>query len=437
MEDPYSRGNRRPTLVRSNACDRACDSAGNLRRTPSNARGQDRNRRSRLCRIAACHGVRRDRFRGHRHRPRRGQGERSQGGSLLPRGRPGRALRQGRRPPQADDRLRGGRRARRADDLRPDPTVEDANAGPLLHRLGCRVGRRTPAPRTARRPPVDDVPGDDGGDRPADPRGGRPAGRPGLLPRLRTRARRPRQSGVHDQEHAQARRRCDAGMPAPNRAPVRGDRGHDRPLLLHPRRRDGEDPREHLPGGQHRAGERTRAHVRQARDLGVGGDRGRLHEAVRLPLPLSRPRPRRRLHPDRPALPRLAAARVRLLRTDDRGGARDQRAHADVRRAEGRGRAQRRRQADQGLEDPAARRRLQGERPRHARVAELRGHAPADPARGERLVLRSVGAGVRARRRAALERRVVGASRWRRRTASFCSPSTASFSSDRSGIVRG
>ena len=54
-------------------------------------------------------------------------------------------------------------------------------------------------------------------------------------------------------------------------------------------------------------------------------------------------------------------------------------------RAEGRRRAQRRRPADQGLADPAARRGLQGRRPRHARVAEPRGHAPAARARRRRL----------------------------------------------------
>jgi UDP-N-acetyl-D-glucosamine dehydrogenase len=48
----------------------------------------------------------------------------------------------------------------------------------------------------------------------------------GLLPRLCAGARRSRQRDVHDQEHAEARRRGHRGVPAPHRAPLRADRRH-------------------------------------------------------------------------------------------------------------------------------------------------------------------------------------------------------------------
>ena len=68
----------------------------------------------------------------------------------------------------------------------------------------------------------------------------------------------------------------------------------------------------------------------------VGGHRGRLLQAVRVPAALPGAGPRRRLHPGRAALPRLATARVRLLRAADRRRGRGQRDDAQLRAAEGR-----------------------------------------------------------------------------------------------------
>ena len=66
------------------------------------------------------------------------------------------------------------------------------------------------APGSARAASVDDLPGHDRGDRPADPGAQRAAGRARLLPRLRPRARGPGQRAVHDPQHPEAGRWGDA-----------------------------------------------------------------------------------------------------------------------------------------------------------------------------------------------------------------------------------
>ena len=60
----------------------------------------------------------------------------------------------------------------------------------------------------------------------------------------------------------------------------------------------------------------------------LGGDRGGQDQAVRLHAVLSRPGPRRALHPDRPVLPDLEGARVRHRHALHRAGRRDQ--HGDA-----------------------------------------------------------------------------------------------------------
>src|SRR5207237_9809762 len=106
--------------------------------------------------------------------------------------------------------------------------------------------------------------------------------------------------------------------------------------------------------------ERACPDVRPARDLALGSDRGCVLEAVRLPPALPRPWSWRRLHSGRPALPRLATARVRLLGPPDRGRAPAQRGDAAVRRPEDLGCAERFRLADQGLTPAVARDGVQG-----------------------------------------------------------------------------
>ena len=73
--------------------------------------------------------------------------------------------------------------------------------------------------------------------------------------------------------------------------------------------RDDQAAGEHLPRGEHRAGQRD-GRDRRALDLDIiEVDRRRVDQAVRLHAVLPGPRRRRPLHPVRPALPALAAAR--------------------------------------------------------------------------------------------------------------------------------
>ena len=82
------------------------------------------------------------------------------------------------------------------------------------------------------------------------------------------------------------------------------------------------------------------------------------------------PRPRRPLHPDRPVLPHLEGARVRLLDAVHRARRRGEPEHAVLLPLAGLAGAQPRlRQVAQRVADPRARRGLQGRHLRHARVA--------------------------------------------------------------------
>ena len=72
--------------------------------------------------------------------------------------------------------------------------------------------------------------------------------------------------------------------------PLSPDRGHDRPGLVDPGRRDGQAAREHVPGGQHRAGERAGADVPQPGHRRLGSHRRGQDEAVRVHAVLSRAR---------------------------------------------------------------------------------------------------------------------------------------------------
>src|SRR4029450_2597885 len=106
-------------------------------------------------------------------------------------------------------------------------------------------------------------------------------------------------------------------------------------------RRDGETLREHVPFGQHRAGQRVRDHVPPAGLVSVGSDCRRVDQAVWLHAVLSGPRARRPLSAVRPALPLLEGAPGRLRTALHHVRGRDQPPHARLRRADGRGRAQR------------------------------------------------------------------------------------------------
>ena len=347
------------------------------------------HRRARLCRPAARDGLRRGGLHVTGIDLNEERVQAVTRAALLSGRRAGRALRGRRRPADRHDRLRGGRGARRADDLRADAAVEDAHAGPDLHRVGGRVGRRAPAAGPAR---------SCCSPRPIRARPRRSccrsssraaARRRGLLPGLRARARGP------GQPHYWHLRNTPSSSPASRdeclRRTGRSTRRSSRRSspVEHDGRRDRQAPREHLPRGEHRAGQRARAHVRPAGDLGLGGHR-------------------RRLLPSRSPSCRTTRARAwaatasRSCRTSwpgacastatpraDRRRPRGQRVDAAT-SSEGRRRAQRGRAADQRLAAPAARHGLQGQRARHARVAEPRDHAPAARARRRRALLRPV-----------------------------------------------
>ena len=92
-------------------------------------------------------------------------------------------------------------------------------------------------------------------------------------------------------QHAQrpeGRGRLHAGMLEARRCPLRDGHRDGGARQLDPRRRDGEAAREHLPRGEHRAGERARDDVRPARHRRVGGRGCGEDEAVRLHALLSR-----------------------------------------------------------------------------------------------------------------------------------------------------
>ena len=106
----------------------------------------------------------------------------------------------------------------------------------------------------------------------------------------------------------QGRRRVGtaaSGKPWP--APSTGGRPAGRRGVDLRGRRGLQDPREHVPGGQHRAGQRAEAGLRPDGDRRLGGDRRGEDQAVRVPGLLPRPRPRGALHPDRPVLSRLGS----------------------------------------------------------------------------------------------------------------------------------
>ena len=217
-----------------------------------------------ICRASAGDGVRRRGDPGHRHRHRRDQDSRAAGREVVRRGRPVRVgeARGRRGAVHADHRLLGGGDGGHGQHLRPDAAAQDEGSGPLLHR------RRDGAPGgvspqgDADRPREHHVPRDDAGGPRPDGGGEGVQGGKGHLPRLLAGAGRSRERAVHDEEHPEGGGRRDArvheggGGALQRRArkrPPGVDRGGGR---------DGEAAREHVPVGEHRAGERDRADVR-------------------------------------------------------------------------------------------------------------------------------------------------------------------------------
>ena len=165
----------------------------------------------------------------------------------------------------------------------------------------------------------------------------RAAGGCRLLPRVLARAGRSGQRAIHHEEHPEGRRRR---RPCERRGGVgalRVGRVERRAGQLDARRRDGQAAREHVPRGQHRPRERDRADVPPHGHQRLGSDRGGQDQAVRLHAVLSRPGPRRPLHPDRSVLSLVEGAAERVRVPFHRAGRADQFVHAPLRgRASGR-----------------------------------------------------------------------------------------------------
>ena len=142
-------------------------------------------------------------------------------------------------------------------------------------------------------------------------------------------------------------------------------------------------------------------------------DRRRRDEAVRVRVVQAGAGPRRPLHPDRPLLPHVEGARVRLLDALHRARRRGQQQHAVLLPlADLAGAEPRRAQVGRGREDPDPRRRLQARHRRQPRDAGREADPPAAERRRRRRLPRPVRAGVRrhdARRRSS--RRTTTASR--------------------------
>src|ERR671922_889329 len=381
---------------------------------PADERG-DRDRRRRLRRRAAGAGVRGGRPRRAARRRRRRSGREAEPRRELHRGR----LLGDPRPPRPrarparHDRLRRAPRARCDPDRAADPALAAARARPLDPPPRGRRHRQAAPQRPPRRPPVDDLPGDDARLPPPDPGAEWAQGGQRLPPRLRAGAGRPRQSRVDDEERHEDRRRDHARLHGGGgEALWLGDR-HRPPGLV--ARGGGALPAApgHLSLGEHPARERARAALRPDGDRRLGGRRGGGDEAVRVHAVPARTGPRRPLHSDRPLLPDLEGARVRLLHRVHRARREGEREHAVLlplahlagaepregavaqgfpgarpgRGLQGRHR-RRARVARAEADRAAAERRLRGRLPRPARARAARRRPALGAARGERLRLR-------------------------------------------------
>ena len=98
----------------------------------------------------------------------------------------------------------------------------------------------------------------------------------------------------------QGRRRLHPAVPGPRGRLLLQVHRAGRAGQRHPRGRDGQAAGEHLPARQHRPRQRDGDLLRRARRRPLGVDRGRGHQAVRLPEVPAGPGRRRALHPRRP-----------------------------------------------------------------------------------------------------------------------------------------
>ena len=227
----------------------------------------------------------------------------------------------------------------------------------------------------------------------ADPRAQRAQGRRGLPPRLLARARRPRPHGLDDEERrrrssAASRRRAPSARPSSTAlqstpsSPLSSPEAAELTKLL-----------ENIFRAVNIALVNELAQLCERMEhRRLGGRRGRRDEAVRLHALQAGPGPRRPLHPDRPVLPHVEGARVRLLHRVHRARRQGQREHAVLLPlAHLAGAEPRRAEVAQGLAHPRPRRRVQGGHRRRARVAggKDRRAAAERPARTSRTTTRT------------------------------------------------
>ena len=117
----------------------------------------------------------------------------------------------------------------------------------------------------------------------------------------------PGRTDYHAAQHAEGGRRDHAGVPEPGDGALRPRLRRDRARLDAGGGRADQAAGEHLPLGQHRAGQRARDPRRPDGHRHLGGGRRRLDQALRLHALRARPRHGRPLPAGRPVLPRPGA----------------------------------------------------------------------------------------------------------------------------------
>ncbi len=135
---------------------------------------------------------------------------------------------------------------------------------------------------------------------------------------------------------------------------------------LHAGRRDGEAAGEHVPGRQHRTGQRDCADVAPDEHRRLGSHRRGEDQAVRLHAVLPGPGPRRPLHSDRPVLSVVEGEAVRFRMPFHRPGGARQRLDAGVCRRTDQRSAELAEEGRQRRTHSSVRNRLQEGRQRHA-----------------------------------------------------------------------
>ena len=183
-------------------------------------------------------------------------------------------------------------------------------------------------------------------------------------------------------EHAEGRVRDRRRVPRARSQAFYGAprRARSVPVSSAKRGRADQAAREHVPARQHRAGQRAGDVRARPRHRRLGGDRRRLHQAVRLHALHARARGRRPLPADRPVVPVVAGEaqprgttfRFVELANDVNDHMPDYVVHRLIM-----ARLNQRRKAVNGQPAPRARARLQEEHRRRARVTRDRGGPPA------------------------------------------------------------